>query len=137
MSRVKVRAALENAVKALADANSLQVLWENKSIIPSVDFIRTQIFPSPTQDPSLGVSHKRYRGILRLTVALKDLNNGPLKIEELSGLVCEAFKRGNTFTKDDITVSIDSTPSESSVNIDSTFVCISVDAIYRCDVITN
>lgn len=137
MSRAKVRAALENAVNAFATANSLQVLWENKGAIPAVNYIRTQLFPGVTQDPSIGAKHKRYVGILRMTLAIKDLDNGPLKVEQLSGLLCDAFPRGKVFTKDDITVSIDSTPNESSINIDSTFVCISVDAIYRCDVITN
>lgn len=137
MSRAKIRAALENAVSAFAALNILQVVWENKGTIPTVNYISVQLFPGRTQDPSIGAIHKRYVGVLRLTLALKDLSNGPAKIEALSGLLCDAFPRGKVFTKDDTTVSIDSTPSESSINIDSTFVCISVDAIYRCDVITN
>ena len=137
MSRVKIRAALENAVNTFASVHGLQVAWENKSAIPTVDYLRVQLFPGNTQDPSIGAIHKRYVGVLRLTLEIKDLDNGPLKIETLSGALCDAFPRGMVFTKDDTTVSIDSTPSESSVNIDSTFVCISVDAIYRCDVITN
>ena len=137
MSRVKIRAALENAVSAFAVLNGLQVVWENKGAVPTVDYIRVQLFPGNTQDPSIGAIHKRYVGVLRLTLAIKDLANGPTKIEALSGLLCDAFPRGKVLTKDTTVVSIDSTPSESSVNIDSTFVCISVDAIYRCDVITN
>ena len=137
MGRQHVRAAIESEIVSFANTNSLEVWGENVPARPSSDYVQIQLFPGKTQDPSIGANHKRYVGILRATLALKDLTNGPSKIEALSGAFCDIFYRGSVFVKDDATVVIDSTPSESSVGFDTVFVYVSVDVVYRCDVITN
>lgn len=133
MSTKKVRAALETKLNSFATANSLKVAWENKGADYTVSHIRATLFPSPTQNPSIGVEHKRYRGLFRMLVMLTDLNNGPSAVETLGESLADWFPRGSSLTSGGLIVNIESTPSVSSIMYEGNFVYVSVELAYRAD----
>jgi hypothetical protein len=47
------------------------------------------------------------------------------------------YKRGNKLVKDDVVVSIEYTPSQSSITYDGCYAIVDVEVIYRSDIITT
>jgi hypothetical protein len=137
MSQVKIRQALESRLKAFATSKSLTVIWENVSSIPTGTYLRASIYRAPTQDPSIGAKHKRYRGIFRVQVCYEGLNTGPMPVETLAEELVAYFPRALKLTKDSVVVSIENTPSQSSISVEATWAVISIEMAYRADVITN
>lgn len=133
MSTKKVRAALETKLNSFATANSLKVAWENKGADYTVSHIRATLFPSPTQNPSIGVEHKRYRGLFRMLIMLTDLNNGPSAVETLGENLANAFPRGSSLSSGGVVVNIENTPSVSGLMYEGNFVYVSVELAYRAD----
>lgn len=133
MSTRKVRSALETRLKTFADANSLKVAWENKGAVLTVNHIQATLFPAPTQNPSLGVEHKRFRGVFRMRVMLNDINNGPAGIETLSEALVDWFPRGSSLVASGVTVNVESTPSCSGIMYEGNFVYVVVELSYRAD----
>jgi len=133
MSQVKIRQALESRLKAFADTKSLKVLWENVGVVPTGTHLRAFIYRAPTGDPSIGAKHKRYKGIFRVQVWSETLGKGPLDVEALAEEIVAYFPRALQITKDSIVVHIENTPSQGSVSIETNWVCISVEMVYRTD----
>jgi len=133
MSQVKIRQALESRLKAFADSKSLKVLWENVGAVPTGTHLRAFIFRSPTADPSIGANHKRYKGLFRVQVWSDTLTQGPLLAETLAEELVAYFPRALQITKDSIVVHIENTPSQGSISIETSWVCVSVEMTYRTD----
>lgn len=137
MAQVEIRNALETRLAAWATANSLTVLWENDDSPPVAEsHIRPVMYPSPTANPSLGTQHKRYRGIFRIQCWLDKLNLGPAEVESVAESLVDYFPRGLQLTKGDVTVHIENTPSQSGISPESNHCVVSVEMVYRADVIT-
>ena len=68
MSQVKIRTALEKRINVWATTKSYPVGWENVGGEFDSTHLRVFVFPSPVLNPSLGIEHRRYRGILRIQV---------------------------------------------------------------------
>jgi hypothetical protein len=133
MSQVKIRQALENRLQAFATSKSLKVLWENVSAVPAGTHLRATLFRAPTQDPSIGAQHKRYRGLFRVQVWHDSLNTGPASVEALAEEIVAYFPRALQLTKDDVVVHIENTPSQGSVSIEAKWAVVTVEMSYRSD----
>ena len=133
MSQIKIRNALEERVLAWAAANSIPVAWENVGGDFEDKHIRVVVFPSPTGNPSLGVEHRRYRGLLRLQAYVPTEIDGPFAVETLAAQLVELFPRGLTIEESGVFINIENTPSQSPVYQDGKFVYVVVETTYRCE----
>ena len=143
MSQTKIRQALQTPLVAFASSKNLKVAWENINFDPAgKSYLRAFLFRSPTQDPSIGAIHKRYKGIFRVQwmVSLTDsayANKGAEVIEALAEEIVALYPRGLQLTKDGVVVHIEGTPSQSSISYDSAWAIVTIETIYRTDIITN
>lgn len=72
MTQAIIRRAFESTLKTWADAQPLEVAWENKSFTPvnGATYLRAFLLPIPTESDDLGRVHRRYEGIFQVSVAL-------------------------------------------------------------------
>ena len=133
MSQTKIRTALEKRILAYATAHSIPVAWENSGGEFESSYLAVFVFPSPTLNPSLGVKHRRYRGILRIQVHMPTEINGTFELESLAADVVELFPRGLEIIEDGLSVNIEDTPSQSRVYPDGNFIYTVVETSYRCE----
>ena len=133
MSQATIRAALEGHLKVWADAHGLPVAWENSDLTPTTNHLRCFILPSQIQNPSMGVEHKRYRGILRVQYFSTALNEYARPIESIMDQLVDLFPRGLAIEKDGLTVNIQSTPSMSRLYIDGQWVYSNIETDYRAE----
>jgi hypothetical protein len=109
MSIVKVRAALETALAAMTPA--IATAYENASFTPpasSVPYQAAYLLPATPDNDEYGSSH-RERGIFQISLYYP-LQAGPSAAATRAELLRSTFKRGASFTKDGVTVSITHTP---------------------------
>lgn len=143
MSQVKIRQALQTPLVAFAASKNMKVAWENVQFDPaSKSYLRAFVFISPTQDPSIGALHKRYTGIFRVQfmASLTDstyINKGAEVIEAVGEEIVALYPRGLQLTKDGVVVHIEGTPSQASISYDNAYAVVTVEMIYRSDVITT
>lgn len=138
MAQVEIRNAIETRLAAFAATKSIPILWENVAAEPpSYTHFRVTLFPSPTSNPSLGAYHRRYKGIYRVQCWVNSLNTGPQESEALAEELVAYFPLGLQMTESGVTVHIEKTPSQSGIAIESNHNVVTVEMIYRADVITN
>lgn len=108
MSTVKIRAALEAAVAAMSPA--LQTAWENVPFTPPAGIAYQQVFVifAEPSNREFGSRHQEL-GFMQVKL-LYPLQVGTAGIAARAELLRDTFKRGNTFTKDGVTVMVASTP---------------------------
>jgi hypothetical protein len=136
MSQSKIRTALEQRLKTFADAKPLPVAWENFGQVPTGTHLRAFLFRSPTQDPSIGAQHKRYRGLFRIQVWHASVGAGAASVEALAEEIVALFPRALQLTKDSVVVHIENTPSQGSVSIEANWAVITIEMAYRADTFT-
>lgn len=110
MSQTKIRAALETALNAMTPA--LATAWENNTFTPpvaTVPYQKAVILYSQPENPSFGDAFYREKGIFQVTL-FYPLKQGTSAITARGELLRSIFKRGATFIKDDICVTIERTP---------------------------
>lgn len=136
MSQLFVRNALETTLAAFAASKSnIPVVWENIKSIPTVSYLKAFMFPAATQDPSFGNQHKRYTGMFRVTYYSTQLNVGMNAITSFVEDLVNYFPRGLQLVSGGLTTNITNTPSVSSPNYDGNFIYVTVDILYRADLI--
>ena len=133
MNQVKIRTALEKRINVWATTKSYPVGWENVGGEFDSTHLRVFVFPSPVLNPSLGVEHRRYRGILRIQVYVPTEIEGPVTVESLAEEVVELFPRGLVIEESGVFVNIENTPTQSRVYQDGPFAYVVVETTYRCD----
>ena len=137
MAQVEIRNALETRLAAFATAKSTKVLWENDVSEPLAEsHMRVRLFPSGTQNPSLGAYHRRYKGIFQVQCWIDSLNLGPADVEAFAEELVAYFPRGLELIKNGVSVHIENTPSQSGISPESNHSVVTVEMIYRADVIT-
>lgn len=137
MAQVEIRNALETRLAAWATTKGVTVLWENDVSDPiAATHLRPTLFPSPTQNPSLGAYHRRYKGIFRVQCWIDNLNAGPADVEAFAEELVAWFPRGLVLNKGGVYVHIEYTPSQSGILPESNHCVVTVETIYRADVIT-
>lgn len=112
MSMVKIRQALETGLSTITPA--LATAYENVPYAPvtGTPYQTVYMLFNNPDNPTLGDGFYRERGIMQVSLKYP-LNNGSTACATRVELVRQKFKRGATFTKDGITVTIDKTPSVS------------------------
>lgn len=137
MAQVEIRDALETRLKSFADIKGTKILWENAAYAPEDEsHMRARIFPSGTQNPSLGAYHRRYKGIFQVQCWIDSLNLGPADVEAFAEELVAYFPRGLELIKNGVSVHIENTPSQSGISPESNHSVVTVEMIYRADVIT-
>lgn len=136
MSYVKIRNALETKLAAFAATKSLPVVWENIAATPTTSYIKATIFTADTQDPSIGNNHRRYGGVFRVQFMCTDVGKGMKPVEAFADSILAYFPRGLKLVKDDITVNITNTGSARTPGYETNYIYITVDFIYRTDVLS-
>ena len=140
MSQVEINKVLESQVAAFATSKSIsKVVYQNvgSSALPDVTHLRCEILPSPTVSTTVGASHRRYGGGLRLQYMLFGQGTGSKPLYTIGDAVASWFKRGSKFANGSVTVVIDYPPDVSEIKYESNFVYITVDITYRCEVVEN
>jgi hypothetical protein len=134
----KIRSALEIYLNTFAQSKAYPVLWENVSSIPEAQkHLEPRVFFSDTQDPSIGVNHRRYKGIFRVSYYTPELNKGMGPIQAAADEIVNHFKRGTQLTFQDVTVHIENTPSYPEPISNTANLYVPIDIYFRCDIITN
>jgi hypothetical protein len=146
MALVEIRSALEKQIKTYCTTKgTLTPVWENTSVVPSklptVDYVKVVIGDIGVADPSLGVVHQRYRGIMRVTVYMKDstagLNTGITPIMTVAEEIRDLFYRGLQLTKSGVVVQIPNTPEIRSPGYSEGYIYLAVEIPFRSDIIKN
>lgn len=137
MSQIKVRRALEAALKTWATANTITVNWQNTpsdNTLPK--YVSPTIIPAEMIDPSIGANHKRYVGTLRVLVRTQSLTKGMLESETIAESLSNYFRRGSVFINAGLNVHIERSPSIRPSYIDGMYMIVPVDVQYRADLVT-
>ena len=132
--QTKIKVALESTFNTFAVSKSIPVIYEATSAAPATDHFECRWFPAATQDPSLGVSHRRYTGVFRIVYYTYTKDKGGAAIEDMAAQVAKVFKRGTTIAKNGISVIVESTPSVSGLLIEDAYLYKVIDVKYRCDI---
>ena len=108
MSLLKIRNALETAVNGMSPA--LETALENMAFKPTsgTAYQALNILPSTPVNNEFGNGH-REEGIFQITL-MYPLQNGAADALARAELIRTIFKRGATFTKDTVTVTVSNTP---------------------------
>lgn len=108
MSIVSITQALETALNSITP--SIQTAWENKPFKPTTDIEYQRVFIlSDTENPTMGGDHYREIGYMQVDLMYPP-EDGSLPSRTRAELIRDAFKRGNSFIKDGVTVHISDTP---------------------------
>lgn len=139
----EIRLVLENEVLEFAAANSItKVVREfvGSSVLPTTTHLRCEVTPLPTQDPSIGNYHRRFTGNFRVQYFEPMTGRGCKSLETMADKIADWFKRGSNFphpTDSSVVVAFEYTPSISQVLQENNLIFITVDCVYRCDIITT
>lgn len=139
MSIQTIRAALEARLKAFADAQipALAIAWQNVAFkpAPGVAYLRATLLPAGTLNPSLGMQHMRYVGLLQVSVVGVP-GSGPAAAESIANGLEDHFPRGLRLTQSGLVISITNTPSIAPAQQEPDRFVIPVSVPYRCERIT-
>jgi hypothetical protein len=135
MSNLKIRQALEIQLGTVTP--SIETADENVSYDPSSDtpYQRISMLPAEPVNPSFGDNFHRESGIFQVLLCYPS-NVGTGDIGAQAELIRNAFKRGNSFTVDGVTVQIERTPAISSGFPDGDRYCVPVRIRYFSNVTT-
>lgn len=117
MSVVNIRAALETAVNNMTP--SLSTAWENNAFTPpasSVPYQQVWVMFARPDNAVFGTEHTEL-GIMQVDL-MYPLQVGTAAVAARAELIRTTFKRGTSFTSNDITVNISDTPEVSNSGVD-------------------
>lgn len=137
MSQVLIRKALELKIKAVAAAlpTPLSIAWENAPFDPdtSKPYLKVQLVPAETENPSFGGSHQRKHGTFNVIVRYPE-GSGPAGAEATAEAIIAAFPRGLIIPSTGFSVQIDNTPSITAAQISQGWYMVPVPIRYRADI---
>lgn len=135
MSIEIVRQLLETALDGIAP--SLATSWENRKYDPVADtpYQEVHLLPAEPENPTIGGSFYRENGIFQVTLKYPS-GTGPAATAARVGLLRGAFARGNTFTKNGVTVVCARTPEILPYYIDQDRYCVPVRVRYYANIST-
>lgn len=110
MSYKLIRDALESQLATLA--GGIPIAWENKQYNPKIGtaFLRVNLLPGKTQNPSFGGIHNREVGVFQVAVTFP-VGNGSAAAANWAETIRQGFARGSTFTSSSVVVRILRHPS--------------------------
>lgn len=110
----KIRQGLEVALNTWASGQTpaIPVAWQNRAYTPTIGsrYVRANILPAETQNPSLGDDHKRFIGIFQILVYTPD-DVGAGAAETIAESLFTTFARGTSFTASSVTTRVLDSPS--------------------------
>ncbi len=114
VSIVKIRQALETALSTITPA--LATAYENVPFTPATGVPYQSVFMllNSPDNPTLGDGFYREKGYLQVSLRYP-INTGSQSCATRAELIRQKFKRGATFTKDGIAVTVEKSPSVSFV----------------------
>lgn len=118
MSQVKIRAALETALAAMAPA--LSTAYENVPYTPpasSVPYQRVFLLFAEPDDPEAGHVLHVERGFMQINL-MYPLGVGDATARARAKLIQDTFYRGCSFTSGGVTVSVERTPEAGQGTVD-------------------
>lgn len=121
---VAIKGALELALFNL-DVTPFPTAWENRDFTPAVGTPYQRVFFMPTrpENPTMGSTHYRTRGILRIALCYPSNNAGSAPAAKRADQICTLFKRGSAFTDSGLVINIDRTPyAKQGVPVDGWFI---------------
>lgn len=139
MTQALVRAALETALDAWADAQSpaIPVAWENVTFTPpTTRHIRAFILPAETQSLDLLGKHRGFRGIFQVSLCMP-IGTGMKATETLVNALDVLFARASYFTAGGVRTQI-VTPMSASTPLQSDgFIITPVSCQYLAHVVLS
>jgi hypothetical protein len=109
MSIIKIRAALETALNSVSPA--LSTAWENVNFTPTAGTPYQAVFIQFAEPDNSTMGSGFYTELGVMTVRLcYPMQTGTLTAATRAELLRTTFRRGNTFTKDGVSVLIQRTP---------------------------
>lgn len=118
MSQVKIRAALEVALNAIAPA--LATAWENSAFVPpaaSVPYQQAFMLFAEPDDPEAGHAVHIQRGIFQINL-LYPIGVGDATARARAKVLIDTFYRSRSFTSGGVTVSVERTPEAGQGTVD-------------------
>ena len=109
MSQLKIRAALESALASLTPA--IDTAYQNTTYKPVTgrEYQEVYLLPAEPDNQSLGDGSRQERGIFQVNLMFPK-GQHPLPAGARAEMIQALFRRGASFTKDDVTVQIERTP---------------------------
>lgn len=134
MSIKKIRDALESQLATLA--GSVPIAWENKQFAPKLGtaYLRTNLLPATTQNPSFGGVHNRETGIFQVTPTFP-VGAGSAACAAWAETIRNGFARGSTFTSSGVTVKMLRHPSVAPAIQTPDWFAIPVSISYQADIL--
>lgn len=134
MSIKKIRDALEGQLATLV--GTVPVAWENKQFSPKIGtaYLRVNLLPAQTQNPSFGGVHNRETGILQVMVTFPS-GNGSAAAAAWVETIRDGFARGSSFTSSGVTVRILRQPSVGAALQTGDWFAIPVSITYQADIL--
>lgn len=137
MSQVLIRKALEQKIQSVASSLSpvLPIAWENAPFDPdtSKPYLKVQLVPAETENPSFGGSHQRKHGTFNVIVRYPE-GSGPAGAETTAEAIVKAFPRGLIIPCTGFNVQIDNSPSITTAMISQGWYMVPVPIRYRADI---
>jgi len=91
MTQAIVRRALESALKAYADAQSITVAWENIEFTqPDTVYLRAFVLPAETTSADIGRVNRRFSGVFQVSI-VSPTGTGPAATETIAAGLSAAF----------------------------------------------
>jgi hypothetical protein len=104
MTQAIVRRALETALNAYADAQSIPVAWENVEFTqPDTVYLRAFMLPAETTSADIGRVNRRFAGIFQVSI-VSPTGTGPATTEAIAAGLSAAFDPAVPLSAGGITV---------------------------------
>lgn len=134
MSNVDIRAGFEARLATVPGALT-SIQRENKKFEPVAlqPYWRVHMFRGPTQNPSLGSAHRRYKGRFLITLAFP-FDKGTGEAEALADAVAGHFSRGSTTTANQVRTVFDRDPDVKPGRVAGDRWEIPIEVFYYADV---
>lgn len=137
MSDQTIIRALQERLETFATSKGLLIAYEGARFTPAANKIHLAEFllPLPTDNPSMGVQHRRYAGIYQVDV------DGPaavgiITLRNYANELVNHFKRGTTLENEGMRILVTHDPSISRLLPDGGRMKRAVSIRYQADVIT-
>lgn len=135
MSTPKIRNLLEARLKTYADANSLQVAWQNVPFTPpATTYLRAFVLPANNGSETLEGEHIAYSGVFQVNV-VAPINSGPAAAESIAEGVQFHFPNNLRLTGGSLVPQIVGPPSIATALQNPESFVIPVSIRYRADAI--
>lgn len=135
MSQSIIRQLLESRLKTWADAEPIQVAWENVNFDPpSASYLKAYVIPAPTTSDDLKGDHRNYTGVFQVSVVGMK-GNSAIPVEAIAEDIAALYPVNLQLTSGGVTVQIITPMSIAQAIQEPDRYTIPVSCTYRADTI--